>query len=232
MKALVELREALRTDLSWVREHTRLLERAREWDGAGRLPNRMLSGVDITTAKDWLQHRPQNAPEPTELHREFILASERWEAQQQGIEQTRLAEIAAAQAEKAIALAEREATLKTLSRRTALGMATAGGLTIVAGGLAYWGVNAEARFRQEQELRRQAAKEAIRVAAARTDIKGQVVAYAGSPGSIVYDGPGNHSPFTASILRRLADPDTSVQAALSGTNAEVLDATDQRQRPF
>ncbi|MEZ5853296.1 MAG: toll/interleukin-1 receptor domain-containing protein [Hyphomicrobiaceae bacterium] len=36
MAGLAALRRALNTDLDWLREHTRLLNRAREWEAAGR----------------------------------------------------------------------------------------------------------------------------------------------------------------------------------------------------
>ena len=76
MEGMAKLRDALRTDLGWLREHTRLMERASEWNGAQRVANRLLTGPDITTAKTWLAAKPQYAPEPTELHRDFIKASE------------------------------------------------------------------------------------------------------------------------------------------------------------
>src|SRR5271165_2669553 len=65
---LVGLASALNTDLDWLREHTRYLQRATEWEAGGRPPHRrLLSGPDIATAKAWAARRPKNAPEPTEL---------------------------------------------------------------------------------------------------------------------------------------------------------------------
>ena len=80
MVGLTALRGALRADLDWIREHTRLLTRAQEWDAAGRPDNRLLTGADIEAAKKWLEHRPPDAPPPLELHHEFISASGRAEA--------------------------------------------------------------------------------------------------------------------------------------------------------
>src|SRR5262249_15485689 len=40
----VRLVSALNTDPEWLREHTRLLQRATEWDFGGRPSNRLLSG--------------------------------------------------------------------------------------------------------------------------------------------------------------------------------------------
>ena len=80
MDGLSRLRSALTLDLDWVREHTRLLLRATEWDAAGRVENRMLSGSDIVAAKKWLEGHPGGAPEPTELQRDYIAACERAES--------------------------------------------------------------------------------------------------------------------------------------------------------
>jgi len=73
---LAKLIAALNTDFDWLREHTRYLQRAIEWDMGGRPANRLLSGDDIAEAKAWVTRRPKNAPEPTALHRDFIRASE------------------------------------------------------------------------------------------------------------------------------------------------------------
>ena len=73
---LVQLASALNTDLDWLREHTRYLQRATEWDAGGRPANRLLSGPDIASAKAWAARRPKNAPEPTALQLDFIKASE------------------------------------------------------------------------------------------------------------------------------------------------------------
>ena len=63
---------ALDTDLDWLREHTRLLQRASEWDSAGRTESRLLFGDSIAEAKAWAVRRPKDAPEPTALHYEFV----------------------------------------------------------------------------------------------------------------------------------------------------------------
>ena len=76
MDGLKGLRRALNTDINWLREHNRLLGRALEWDAANRAENRLLLGSDIETAKDWLERQPKDAPPPTELHHDFISASE------------------------------------------------------------------------------------------------------------------------------------------------------------
>jgi TIR domain/Caspase domain len=237
MAGLAELRRALNTDIGWIREHTRLQERAREWHAAGRIANRLLTGADIAEAKAWLQKRPVDAPDPTDLHRDYILACEAAEVERESAEQKRLAEMAAAQAAQARALVEREEAVSALSRRTAMGLVSAGSLTVLAGGLAYWGVNAEERFRKSQEEARVAAKkaleDAIRMKAERTDVIGQVVAYAASRGQWALDGPkGGNSPYTEVVLKALGERNVSIQAALEATNEKVRVASGMVQRPF
>ena len=73
---LAKLVAALNTDFDWLREHTRYLQRATEWDRGGRPANRLLSGDDIAEAKAWAARRPKSAPEPTALQLDFIRASE------------------------------------------------------------------------------------------------------------------------------------------------------------
>ena len=76
MAGLNALVRALNTNVEWLREHTRYLTLARSWDEAGRRDNRLLFGTDITAVKDWVGRRPKSAPELTELHLDFIRASE------------------------------------------------------------------------------------------------------------------------------------------------------------
>ena len=73
---LANLVTALNADFDWLREHTRYLQRAIEWDTRGRPANRLLSGDDIAEAKAWAARQPQDAPEPTALHFDYIRASE------------------------------------------------------------------------------------------------------------------------------------------------------------
>jgi len=73
---LVKLVTALKTDFEWLREHTRYLQLAMQWEEGGRPTNRLLSGNDIVQAKAWAARRPKTAPELTQQHRDFINASE------------------------------------------------------------------------------------------------------------------------------------------------------------
>jgi hypothetical protein len=72
-----ELARALQTDLVWLKEHTRLSEQARRWDERKRAAGWMLRGKDPQDAERWIASHPRGAPEPTELHREFIAQSRR-----------------------------------------------------------------------------------------------------------------------------------------------------------
>lgn len=104
MAGLAALRRALRADLHWIREHTRLLTRAQEWDAAGRTENRLLSGPDIEAAKQWLDRRPPDAPPPLELHRDYIAASEQAEAARLGEDRRQAEELKQALGRSRVAL--------------------------------------------------------------------------------------------------------------------------------
>src|SRR5215468_5592996 len=109
---LASLIAALNTDFDWLREHTRYLQRATEWDRGGRPANRLLSGDDIADAKAWVARRPKSAPEPTPLHLDFIRASEEEAEARSSAQRKQLEEMAAAQAEREKALHEAEEALK------------------------------------------------------------------------------------------------------------------------
>src|SRR5215813_9055532 len=99
---------SLNTDFDWLREHTRYLQRATEWDSSGRPANRLLSRDDIAEAKDWAARRPKSAPEPTSLHLDFIRASEEEAEARSSAQRKQLEAMAAAQAECQKALHEAE----------------------------------------------------------------------------------------------------------------------------
>src|SRR5215472_11741630 len=109
---LASLIAALNTDFDWLREHTRYLQRATEWDEGGRPANRLLSGDDIADAKAWAARRPKNAPEPTALHLDFIRASEAEAEARSSAQRKQLEAMAAAQVEREAALHEAEKALK------------------------------------------------------------------------------------------------------------------------
>ena len=70
------LLEAINTDLEWVREHTRTLERAIEWDQQGRDKSFLLRGVDLEAAESWQADAVQGKePQPTHLQAIYIQTS-------------------------------------------------------------------------------------------------------------------------------------------------------------
>src|SRR5262245_43850744 len=113
---LAKLVTALNTDFDWLREHTRYLQRAMEWDKGGRPANRLLSGNDILEAKAWVARRPKNTPEPTALHLDFIRASEEEGETRLSEQRKQLEAMAAAQAERETALQDREEALQQRAR--------------------------------------------------------------------------------------------------------------------
>ncbi|MET4716004.1 hypothetical protein ABIF63_000107 [Bradyrhizobium japonicum] len=91
---LIRLVDALNTDPVWVREHTRYLRLAKEWEEVGNPSDRrLLSAADIGLAKAWAGSRPPKAPEITSLQLEFIKASEAEDIRRLRAEATRLREV-------------------------------------------------------------------------------------------------------------------------------------------
>src|SRR5499427_4812251 len=140
---LVNLIAALNTDFDWLREHTRYLQRATEWDSRGRPANRLLSGDDIAEAKAWATRRPKNAPEPTALHLDFIRASEEEAEARSSAQRKQLEEMAAAQAERETALHKAEEAQRkraTMARIRNIALVAVAILALLAGLLASYSV--------------------------------------------------------------------------------------------
>jgi len=66
---------ALDTDLDYVREHTRLLTLAIEWDKNQRRRSAVLRGQELQASEGWLQQSGSKDPQPAELHREYLTFS-------------------------------------------------------------------------------------------------------------------------------------------------------------
>lgn len=81
-RPLAELAEALRQDVDWIREHTRLGEAAARWQSRGRPDSLLLRADDLIAAKSWVESRKSDAPAITDLVRAFIGSSEAGEAAQ------------------------------------------------------------------------------------------------------------------------------------------------------
>jgi hypothetical protein len=91
---LIRLVDALNTNLDWLREHTRYLRLAKEWEEVGKPSDRrLLSAVDIAQAKAWAGSRPTKAPEVTALQFNFIEASETEDDRRKSAEAQRLREV-------------------------------------------------------------------------------------------------------------------------------------------
>ena len=74
-QGLAELADALRTDVAWVREHSRLGALARRWEARNRPDVSLLRGEDLDAARDWSAGQPATGPPLTDSHRDFISAS-------------------------------------------------------------------------------------------------------------------------------------------------------------
>lgn len=218
---LAHLIEALNADLEWLREHTRLLLRATEWENGGKAMNRLLSGGDISAAKAWALRRPKAAPEPTSLQLEFIRASEEAEDERLREQRQRLQEIAIAQEEREKALRSAEEALgRTIRLKRRQAWAGTISLALLAA-IGWWS------YGVIQEHR------AVAREAARQDIRGQIVAYAAAFGSEERDVAEGYqtSPYTTPLVQKLRQNKNLVDAIVDA-HQEVLDASKKTQRPL
>jgi WD40 repeat protein len=77
---------ALDTDLEWVSAHTRLLERALEWEREGRDGSYLLRGRDLADAERWVASQTaERDPQPTPLQLEYTLEGRRAATRRQRI---------------------------------------------------------------------------------------------------------------------------------------------------
>lgn len=187
------LATALRTDIDWIREHTRYGEVALRWEARSRADALLLRGEELAAAKSWISDQPRYAPEPTLLTQEFIKASQDAEVARASTERQRLEQVAAAQAERAKALEAAEAALHNERKaqhkavRWQRRLIWSGAVTImVLTGIGWWayGIISEQR--------------AIAKEANRDDIRGQIVTYAVSEGEIALDVAKGQEKYTTS----------------------------------
>jgi WD40 repeat protein len=82
-QALDTLQRALDTDLERVREHTRLVVRAHEWDQRSQDSSVLLRGDDLRQAERFLAAEDDHEPQPTPLQRQYVLASRRESSKRQ-----------------------------------------------------------------------------------------------------------------------------------------------------
>jgi len=72
---LSQLAEALRTDIGWIREHTRHGGLAQRWVARARSEALLLRGDDLDAATEWMTAKPMGAPAITDEQADFIKAS-------------------------------------------------------------------------------------------------------------------------------------------------------------
>lgn len=65
----------IETDLAWVRTHTRLLVRAKEWKANESDPSFLLAGSDLEESERWLVRSFEHDPKPVELQLDYVAAS-------------------------------------------------------------------------------------------------------------------------------------------------------------
>jgi hypothetical protein len=145
---LAGLVAALNTDFDWLREHTRYLQRATEWERGGRPANRLLSGDDIAEAKAWVARRPKSATEPTALHLDFIRASEDEAEARSSAQRKQLDAMAAAQAERETALRQAEDAQRKRAMIRNIAFVVVSAFAVLAGWL-YWNAELQRRPRPE-----------------------------------------------------------------------------------
>ena len=122
MGGLASLAEAINTNLPWVREHTRILLRAQEWENARRAEDRLLFGGEVAAARAWLDADRNDRVVVTDLQRTYIAESETALARRESEERRRLDQMAEAQRRRARAQRRFGFALAGLALVTALGI--------------------------------------------------------------------------------------------------------------
>lgn len=231
-RALGKLGDALRVDLDWIREHTRLGELAARWIARGRDEALLLRGAELAGGQAWATRWHAGAPEITTNLRAYLTASAEASGRRESLERQRLDELAKAVASQAEALAQREAATKRLRRRTVAAGMVGTALTAGLGALGFLFLR-EARELETARQRADAAatlalKEAAHREAMRTDLEGQVVVYSATPGQVGDDAAG----FSKNLLAEMTSEQVSLGQALSRTVKKVLEKTKGHQRPY
>ena len=73
--AVEDLITAITVDQGWVKAHTRLENRALEWERKGQDRSLLLRGSDLSEAEAWLAGTAGKDPQPTALQTQYVLAS-------------------------------------------------------------------------------------------------------------------------------------------------------------
>src|SRR6516164_8195932 len=142
---LARLVAALNTDLDWIRDHTRLGAMSERWQTRKKDAALLLRGDELEEAERWLARKSPSATEPTELLRACLAESRRAETARLDRERQQLADIAAAQAAREVALkkaedaqaniANEQARRARLQRITRWVITVAGAIVLIGGGI-------------------------------------------------------------------------------------------------
>ena len=82
--AFQSLLKALSTDIEYVKAHTRLLQRAVEWDKKGRDRSFLLAGSNLKEAQQWFTASSNKEPKPTPLQSDYLINSGQSQIKRQG----------------------------------------------------------------------------------------------------------------------------------------------------
>jgi hypothetical protein len=74
-RSFATLLAAIETDIDWVKAHTEWGRKASEWNEHSRDRSFLLSGYELDEAERWLAAQSGKRPEPTDLQRNYVLAS-------------------------------------------------------------------------------------------------------------------------------------------------------------
>lgn len=157
-EGLRRLERALNTDIEWIRDQTRLSERAAEWRSAHN-EDLLLRGHILHEAHEWLERAPGGAVVPTEL-REYISASADAQVQRDAEAKAQLVEREQALRQAEAAMTEKRAAERRF-RRWSVG-SLAAGVVLLAGAIA------GGFFAVQERLQAQAERAGLLAEAART----------------------------------------------------------------
>jgi hypothetical protein len=125
-RPLAQLAEALRQDIEWIREHTRLGDMAARWQSRDRPESLLVRGDALEACQVWLKQRKAGAPEVSDLVRAFLNASAEAETARTRKERQQLDEMARAQARTAQAQRITKWALAAGAVAVALGLVVVG----------------------------------------------------------------------------------------------------------
>jgi TPR repeat protein len=113
---LRRLTHALGADIEWLREQTRYLERATEWERRGTPKSRLLVSDEVLDARAWAARRPKSTPEFPAILLDFIHASELEVEARASTDRRQVEELKAAKGALEVALREVERQRNELAR--------------------------------------------------------------------------------------------------------------------